>query len=465
MKIFLLSFLLLLVGCINPVSVDTDDVALYGEAREAYDADEYDKAISTFKEIVDDYPWSSKVDNSLEYWGKALLKQATKSDDTELYDSAYSTFGRIPVKSSGYVEAYYYQGLSLQGNFEADGAVTRDSVVTTLVTIHSKWPKNEYAEKAVRVVVDLFLEEEMEDSAKYYAKMIGFEIGDTLSDIEKEQYGAARSLYITATKSDAKEDYDTAISALKDYISSATNDSLKAEAIMYVGKSYYRSDRYSESTTWFEQVLDSDASDATIEESLYRVAYAYYKTSNTEKAKEYFKQYTEDYSEGEYLLSSLSYLGKIAEDTGDEAGALKWYREVISQDVKGSEDRAALFSVGEISYGQNEFDSTVTLLSRYLSRYPFDDLQDAANSYRLIGHAHRKNNRLDDALESFESVVNEERYHETNYYDNTLYWAGRVSYDLGDKDQAKEYLEEYLELFPTGNYSTNAEATLQKIGA
>lgn len=465
MKIVILSVVaLVLLGCVNPTGVSTDDVVKYEEGRAHYSSDEYHDAIADFQELVSDYPWSSKVDNALEYWGKSLLKLADADESALLYDSAYEVFSRIPEKSSGYVEAQYYAGEALLGSFEDEGDISRSTVVTQFYSVYRNWPKNSYAEKSIKEIVSLFLEEELEDSASYYASLIGMTIDDSLIAEEKAIYSSARALYISATKSDLTADYDKAISALIAYQDGATNDSLSAEAGFYIAKSYYRSSRYEEALPWIETTLQSeDVSRETLEEALYRKGYSLHVLDRISEAKEALESYADSYEDGAYELYSWRYLGEVTLALADTASALEWFDKVVDKDSLCSSDEAALFTLGEIHYKQDDYSDTRERLELYLERYPTASLSDAANSYRMIGHSYRKQEALPQALQWFEDGLAKDEFKAGTYYDNLLYWAGAVAYDLAQIEKAKGYLEMYIQEFPNGSYKSSAESTLAKI--
>lgn len=463
MKIgLLLALALLFVGCINPTSVATDDVKTYEEGKALYDKEEYEGAIADFMIVVNDFPWSSKVDNSFEYWGKSLL--ALAADNSELYDSAFAVFMKIPEKSSGYVEGQYYAGVALHERYYNDKAISRDSTVSHLYGVYSSWPKNSYGKRSIELIVSLFLAEDEEDSAAHYAAMIGESIDDSLSIADKETYSSARSLYIAATKSDALADYDKAITALKAYQNGAKSDSLFGEAGFYIAKSYYRSDRYEEALPWLKATLgDGNVSRETLEEALYRKGYALQELDSLSGAKNALESYADLYEDGSYKLYAWRYLGSISLLLMDTVTAVNWYEKVIDEDSICSSDEEALLTLGEISYKRDAFEVAREALESYLDRYPNESAGDAANSYRMIGHCYRKENNLIKAQEWFEEGLARDEFKDGSYYDNLLYWAGDVAYDLKQSSKAKEHLEMYLQLYPDGSYKVNAESTLTKI--
>lgn len=460
----LLGGLALLYGCLNPVDVDTNDVEKYEDGKSLYTQERYNEAVVAFKYVVDEYPWSSKVDNSLEYWGKSLLELNEDSQSLALYDSAISVFSQIPSKSSGYVEALYYEGKILREIYENVESIERDSAVKKLYAVYEKYPKNSYAVKSVEEIVSLFLEDDESDSAKHYADIISLAIDDSLELADKSAYQSARSLYIAATKSDATADYDAAITALKSYKSSSINDSLAVEASHYIGKSYYRSDRYGDALPWFDTVLTSDnVSHETLGEATYRKAYCLMSLKRAAEAVTAFKKYDAEFSGGAYELYTWQYLGELEQETGTESAALSWYEKVIGKDTLCSSDEAALYEAGDLYYGSDSFEKAISTLSKYVERYLAESATKSANAYRLIGHSYRKSGDLNKAFIWFDNGVDDDAFESTTYYDNLLYWAGAVAYDLNDLDGAKEHLQNYVDSYPTGSYITSAQSTLAKI--
>lgn len=98
-NIFILSFMILIGACTTPYQVDTADIVKYEEIYyDYYGEGKYDDAIDRFKSFIDDYPWSSKVDNSWYYLGRSYEE---KTDTLNAIDA----FENVPPKSSLFDEA------------------------------------------------------------------------------------------------------------------------------------------------------------------------------------------------------------------------------------------------------------------------------------------------------------------------------------------------------------------------
>jgi len=65
------------------------------------------------------------------------------------------------------------------------------------------------------------------------------------------------------------------------------------------------------------------------------------------------------------------------------------------------------------------------------------------------------------ALEDFEEII--KNYGDTPSFEQALYHKGLAHYDLKEMEQARNVLEEYLRLFPSGKYRENARVILKKI--
>ena len=106
---FTIVFLILLISC-SPVNVKSDDVKAFDDAFYVYNTKkDYSRAIDLFERIIDDYPWSSKLDNSQYYLGRSHMKLApTLLPDTlstiSEFKSAINAFLSINSKSSKYDE-------------------------------------------------------------------------------------------------------------------------------------------------------------------------------------------------------------------------------------------------------------------------------------------------------------------------------------------------------------------------
>lgn len=119
----MLLFTVVFIGaCTSPSQVDTEDVVKYDEAYSLYSeaknesnsatANElFDDAITAFRVVIDEYPWSSKVDNSYYYIGYSY----DKKEPTEK-ENAIEAFRNVPPKSPQYDEAQRKISLLEGGN-------------------------------------------------------------------------------------------------------------------------------------------------------------------------------------------------------------------------------------------------------------------------------------------------------------------------------------------------------------
>lgn len=98
-KILIISIMFIMGACTTPYQVDTEDIVMYEEIyNDYYKADQFEEAIEKFKALIDEYPWSSKVDNSWYYIGRSY----EELDDSS---NAIDAFEKVPEKSPQYDEA------------------------------------------------------------------------------------------------------------------------------------------------------------------------------------------------------------------------------------------------------------------------------------------------------------------------------------------------------------------------
>lgn len=103
-RILILLITSVIVACTTPYQVDTEDIVKYEEIYyDYYSQGKYEEAIDRFKTFIEDYPWSSKVDNSWYYIGRSYQKK--QPPDTL---NAINAFENVPLKSSQYNDAQGY---------------------------------------------------------------------------------------------------------------------------------------------------------------------------------------------------------------------------------------------------------------------------------------------------------------------------------------------------------------------
>jgi TolA-binding protein len=125
-------------------------------------------------------------------------------------------------------------------------------------------------------------------------------------------------------------------------------------------------------------------------------------------------------------------------------------------------DIVARFNVNYASYllDKGEYEKAL-LVFELAARFARNENLQAEGIARRVVVQSRFLDDLDGALKDVNFLLN--YYPDTDFREFALFQRGFIHYEKGSLDQAREYLEDYLETHPEGKYSPSAKALLHSL--
>ena len=119
-----------------------------------------------------------------------------------------------------------------------------------------------------------------------------------------------------------------------------------------------------------------------------------------------------------------------------------------------------LFKLVEKAYKDNDFDGCVTHAEEYLNKFPFASKKMEVTLYKGLSLIKLK--KLDEAMVVFEDMDQSFPDYEKN--DKIKYTLGKLYYKTGNTENAKDILNNLIELYPASQYTPKAKTLLELMG-
>lgn len=332
--------ILILAFIISACSLQSDlsslDEYRYKSARDLYENGNYETALTLFTSLVNEMPWSSKVDESRYYIGKSHIELS--QDETfpnEHLHLAISSLNQVGDNSSVKVKAQYETGYAYykMNSF--------DSSSLYLNEVYRNFPHSSRADDALLFLAHIDIKQgDRESGLRKYREIIGeyssgnrldnalysiaethlYTAEDTINDyIVKPEYlkyaldtfelvDAGSTLWDDAQFGVGycyykMESYDNALSQFNFIYGALKSSNRVDDAALYVGHVYRKQDLPDEALIWYQKVVEQFPGRNAYDNALYRVGDYYYdrklsgdeleQESNRLKAVKYFSRFCE----------------------------------------------------------------------------------------------------------------------------------------------------------------------------
>lgn len=289
----------------------------------------------------------------------------------------------------------------------------------------------------------------------------------------------------------AISNYDQAIEVYKQSVGEERGGDY---ALFQIANSYYRSDRTYEAVTTFRRFLREFPNSRLREQAQYNIAYIYLNTGNYEQAIEEFRVAINNYPGTEWAARSQYNIGDAYYNAGEYQQAIEAYRKVLNnypdsdyvveaangidyarqaaQSGKPADTTSTSSALDEfldenqqntnttdrLRYRQAEslvqsgdYLKAIEKLEQYIRISNNDELLPGA--YVNLGRSYEQTNRQADALEAYETVVNE--YPNTDEAATALAALGRMSFARQNYQASYDYYNQLSERGQTYRLEAN----------
>lgn len=253
-------------------------------------------------------------------------------------------------------------------------------------------------------------------------------------------------------------------------------------AMFQVANSYYRSNRTFQAVNTFRRVLRIYPFSKLREQAQYNVAYIYLNTDNYEQAIEEFQAVINKYPNTEWAARSQYNIGDSYYNAGEYDKAIDSYKKVLDDyprsqyiiDAVNGIQYSQLSSTGmdnssdvleeflddnpnsttadrlryrqaENVYQSGDYEGAIKEFKQYLRITNSDNLVPVA--YSNLADAYKQLNRIDEAMEAYQNIVDEFPNHEQT--PPALTALGSLSYENNKYGEAYKYYNKLLDTAPS----------------
>ncbi|WP_026933761.1 tetratricopeptide repeat protein [Christiangramia echinicola] len=408
---------------------------------------------------------SYEIGNSYESPSQVLINYLNKYPDSENKAAMESLLIDSFITSKNYEEAMrllennrnfsdkqayqkvaYYYGLELfeEGDYEAaiknfDKALKepRDQDITAKATFWKA--ESEYSINR------------MEDAILGYREFKGMSAAKGTDEYADLDYNIGYAYF-------KKNDYSQAVNYFKSYTSSANAEGAKKnDALLRLGDTYYVTSQYWPAMEAYQKAIDNGVSNADYAAFQKAISYGFVDRNDT-KIEE-LNSFTNKYPRSPYRDDAMYELGNTYVAANKIDQGIQSYNRLIRDVPQSALVPKAMLRQGLIYYNNNEGNKALERLRKVVAEYP--NTPEAKQAVSTARNVYVDLGRTDE----YASWVRNIDFVEVSDadLDNTTYEAAENQYLNNNTDKAIANFEKYIQNFPNGIHSINANFYLAQL--
>ncbi len=453
--------------------------AYYHLAQSYLESDQKQQALNAFKNasemefdpkiqqdaLLNYAKLSYEIGNSYESPSQVLINYLNKYPDSENKQEMETLLIDSFITSRNYEEAMrllennrnfsdkqayqkvaYYYGLELYEkgdyyaaieNFNKALKEPRDQQITALSTF---WK----AESEYNV-------NRMEDALIGYREFKGMSAARNTEEYENLDYNIGYAYF-------KKNDYSQAVNYFKSYASSANAEGArKNDALLRLGDTYYVTSQYWPAMEAYQKAIDNGVSNADYAAFQKAISYGFVDRNDT-KIQD-LNSFLNRYPRSPYRDDAMYELGNTYVASNNTSQAIQSYNRLIRDVPQSALVPKAMLRQGLIYYNQNEGNKSLERLRKVVAEYP--NTPEAKQAVSTARNVYVDLGRTDE----YASWVRNIDFVEVSDadLDNTTYEAAENQYLNNNTAKAISNFEKYVQEFPNGIHSINANFYLAQL--
>lgn len=422
--------------------IDEDPViqeeAAFLYAKLSYEvANPYEDAIQALTDFHEKYPKSSKLEEANKYLANLFLT-------TKDYDRALEALNRTQINSLPLQEAYqkvsYFKGVEVYNRLKWEKAIN-------YFEQSRKYPINQ-----TTLALSYFWESEanfrLKKTQEALAAIDKFQKTPgvyNLSEFSAGLYNKAFALFYL-------EKYAEAATQFRLFLDNKKADSKrKLDAQLRLADSYFMIANYSSASKYYSAYCIEKSSEDK-DYALFQWSLCEGLEKNVSNKESLLNKLIADYPASKYTISGQYELAStyLKQDKYNEA--LKVYQRFVANYPNSTHAKRAYLQMGVIYRNQDKYNESIELLKKVVEEYPATPEANEAISFAKLVYS--KTNNMDEYITWVESIDFADV--KKAVLDSTVYITAYDFYGLGDCDKAIEGFKTYLQRFPLGYFSNEA---------
>jgi len=333
-----------------------------------------------------------------------------------------------------YDEGDYYEAIK---NFDKALKEPRDQNITARATF---WK----AESEYNV-------NRMDDAILGYREFKGMSAAKNTDEFEDLDYNIGYAYF-------KKNDYSQAVNYFKSYASSSNAEGAKKnDALLRLGDTYYVTSQYWPAMEAYQNAINNGVSNADYAAFQKAISYGFVNRNDT-KIEE-LNSFTGKYPRSSYRDDAMYELGNTYVSTNNTGQAIQSYNKLIRDVPESALVPKAMLRQGLIYYNNNDGNKALERLRKVVAEYP--NTPEAKQAVSTARNVYVDLGRTDE----YASWVRNIDFVEVSDadLDNTTYEAAENQYLNNNSAKAIPNFEKYIQNFPNGIHSINANFYLAQL--
>lgn len=413
--------------------------SLFNYAKLSYELslDPYNEAILSFQKYIDDYPDSERTTEANTYLIDLYLT-------TSNYKEALTSIERMNINTPRLREAFqrisYYRGVELFNNGSFQDAVAHFQKARRFSENQRIYAQSLFWEGEANYRMDQF-----DQSVRAHEAFLVSPGANALDIFNRAHYSIGYAHF-------KKKDYPRAITAFRRFIADTREDRrLLNDAHLRLADSYFITKNYQQALNFYDSamrlgVLDNDY-------AAFQKALAFGVMGRFEDKVTTLQQFLTTYGRSSYADDAKYELANTHLILNNSQQAMSYFNQVINQHPNSSYVKSAMLKSGLIHFNNNEDERALAVFKKVVNDYPGSpESQEALSSIRNI---YVSLDQVDEFVRyssnlGFADIT-------TAQQDSLSYVAAESRYMQGDCENAIRSFTNYLERFPNGIFSLNAQ--------
>lgn len=416
----------------------TED-ALFNYAKLSYELtyNPYNEAIASFQKYIKLYPNSQRADECYSYLVKMYLSTKNYKDALESIESIKNKDERL---KTAYQKIAYYRGVELFNDKELKDAI---ELFDKAIGISSN--NNITAQAGYWKAEAYYRLAQFDTAMVYYQEFLITPGAFELPYFNTVNYNLGYC-YLK------NKDYKQSLACFKKFLASALKEDKKiiCDAYIRAGDCYYISKDYTSSIEYYDKAINMGVTDKDY--AMYQKASSLGVLSKYNEKISILQELISKMQKSSYLDDSRFELANTYLLINDQNKALVYFKDIIDNYPRSAYVKEASLKAGLIYYNLKNDEASLTILKKVVSDYPATpESKVALITIRNIYVDQNKPQEYFAYVKNipFTNVSNEEQ-------DSITYIAAENTYMNGDCDNATPGFTQYLEKFPNGFFTVNA---------
>lgn len=428
----------------NPESAGRRD-ALYMLGMSCYHCAVYSQVPATLSEVT--YQNDTLSQNAYLHIGLAYLQLGDKTKARMAFEQAAASNADLKIKEQA---AYNYALCIHETSYSAFG-----ESVTVFEKFLNEFPNSVYADKVSNYLVEVYMNTRSYDAA---LKSIERITHPSRAILEAKQ----KILFQLGTQSFANTQFEQAIGYFSQSVSLGQyNQQTKADALYWLGESYYRLNRMQEASRNFNEYLSLTQQRNTEMFALayYNLGYIAFHQKEYSTAENRFRNFVQ-LEKGENptaLADAYNRLGDCSLHVRRFDEAKQYYTKAENLGTPAGD--YSFYQLALVAGLQKDYTGKVSLLDRLASKYPNSPY--AVNALYEKGRSYVQSNNSSQAIASFRELLN--KYPESPVSRKAAAEIGLLYYQNDDYDRAIEAYKHVVKNYPGSEEARLAMRDLKSI--